>query len=197
MSTKTSHILAEVHRELPDSVPEADWNQVSQKFREAILDAIEANRWPICMYGSQGRGKSCAAACVYARWPQKALWYDATTAIRQIMTCRSNGAGFITVTANGRDYELTENQIFRRVADFPFVAFDDLGLRESTEAQFAAFYQMVNSRTARPTVFTGNINPQSLTEVYDGRIASRLLAGTILHVVGQDRRIKNAIVVEV
>ncbi len=188
---------SEALRELPGSVPEADADQVSEKLRAVVLDTIQADRWPIYMFGPQGRGKTCAAACLYVRWPERALWYDVATAVRQVMTCRSNGAGFVTLSANGREYELTESQILNRIACHSLVVFDDVGIREPTEAQFATFYEMVNSRVGKPTIVTGNIEPNELEDVYDGRIASRLLAGTVLHVVGQDRRIENNVVVEV
>lgn len=45
-------------------------------------------------------------------------------------------------------------------------------------------------------VVTGNLDPKKLGEVYDDRIMSRLCAGTVIKVIGNDMRLGGAISLE-
>ena len=98
-------------RPLPRGVPVANWEQVDKQLQSAIREAIKSERWPIYLYGQHGTGKTCAAAFVYCRWPQHAMWHDHPTVIREVISCRTSGT--VTRFSNDRSYELTEGQILR------------------------------------------------------------------------------------
>ena len=67
---------------------------------------------------------------------------------------------------------------------------DDLGVRKPSEGMFHLLFDVLEIRKARPTVITSNKTLDELCEIYtDGRIYSRLAAGTVMTIGGEDRRI--------
>lgn len=78
----------------------------------------------------------------------------------------------------------------RKVTECSLLILDDLGLRKPSEGMFHMLFDILEIRKRKPTVITSNHSPDALAEVYgDGRIYSRLQRATVLHVVGNDRRI--------
>jgi DNA replication protein DnaC len=152
--------------------------------------AMDSKRWPIYLCGEAGRGKSCAAASIYCGWSRSALWLEANAVVADIINCRTNGRGFIVRTTAEQSWDEWGSQIERKVRDASLVVFDDVGMRRPTEAAFEVFFGLINLRRGKPTIYTGNPDPKRLCEVYDRRIASRLLCGTVIELTGADRRIQ-------
>lgn len=69
---------------------------------------------------------------------------------------------------------------------------DDLGVRKPSEGMFHLLFDVLEIRKSLPTVITSNKTLDELSEIYtDGRIYSRLAAGTVLMMTGDDRRISD------
>jgi hypothetical protein len=71
---------------------------------------------------------------------------------------------------------------------------DDIGCRERVGdlayrmvKKFADIREF-NGKVA--SIFISNLRPKQLAEVYDDRVASRLLSGTVFELTGVDRRVK-------
>ena len=65
---------------------------------------------------------------------------------------------------------------------------DDLGVRPPTPPMLQAIFDVLEMRKGRPVVIVSNHDLRKLSEIYDERIVSRLSAGTVLEIRGQDRR---------
>lgn len=176
-------------RAWPASVGPSDWQKVAPSLQEALLSACRRQAWPIYMFGEVGRGKSCAAACLYRDFPGWALWFETAQIVADVLECRSNGKGFIVRSNGEHSWDEWESSILRKVRDAHFVCFDDVGIRKPSEAAYEVFFNLANLRRGKPTVFTGNLDGRSLRNVYDDRICSRLLCGTVIEVTGADRRL--------
>ena len=177
------------HRPWPTGVPESKWELVPDGVRKALMAAINGNKWPVFMTGDVGTGKSCAAACVYRGWRRPALWYRASEIVADVLTCRTNGKGFVVRTRGETSWDEWEAGIMRKITEASLVVFDDVGLRQPSPAAYEVFYLMVEARTGKPTIYTSNLNAEELGSVYDERIVSRLLRGARIRVSGDDRRI--------
>jgi DNA replication protein DnaC len=176
------------HRRPPESVGPAEWSEVAPTLRNALTEAIHAKRWPIYLFGPAGRGKSCAACCVYLRWSGSARWFETHQIVADVLNCRSNGRGYIVRTTAENSFDEWESTIVRKVQEAGLVCFDDVGMRKPTDPAFEVFFGLVNLRRGRPTIFTGNLSGKELTAAYDARIASRILSGSVIQVGGDDRR---------
>lgn len=176
-------------RAWPDGVGRSEWNLVPENVRAGILRAIDESRWPIYLTGGVGTGKSCAAACVYQRWRASARWHRASEIVGDMLTCRTNGKGFVVRTNGENEWCEWERNIREKIAAASLVVFDDVGLREPSPAAYEAFYLLVESRKDRPTVYTSNLDGGQLRDAFDDRIASRILCGTRIRIQGPDRRL--------
>ena len=179
----------------PDGI-DANWDQVTPRLREAISNAFHEGKFPILLFGPQGRGKTFTMASVYRKVTPPAAWFAANRFVRLIQECRR--------AENGRTYALhptyghVEEQLFAMATEHtPLLLIDDIGLIRPSESAFGIIYELVDRRRNRPAVFTSNLFPEEIHDVYDARIASRLSAGTVIHVTGKDRRIKNNTFLEV
>lgn len=138
------------------------------------------------MFGATGRGKTSAAASVYRRWKNgRPCWIRLCEFIRLLQRCAKDGPQFI----GGANYAHGEAHFLRTRIDEPgLLIVDDVGLREVTEPQRELVFDIIDRRGTRPTIYTGNLDPKQLGELYDGRISSRILRGTPVEVTGSDRR---------
>jgi DNA replication protein DnaC len=72
----------------------------------------------------------------------------------------------------------------------PLVVLDDLATRTLTDAQLDALLQIINIRDCKPLVVTCNLSLSEVQAVLkDARIPSRLSAGYVIEVTGDDRRL--------
>jgi DNA replication protein DnaC len=159
------------------------------------MEAVNAGRWPIFLHGAAGRGKSCAAACLYCRAGGMSLWYETHSLIRDILDCRMGNPTY--VRGEGGWFEDDERSICLGIKAASLVVFDDIALRKPTAAAFEVFYELVNQRFGKPTIYTSNVTGAELVGVFDTRITSRLLSGTVIEVVGKDRRLERTKAVKV
>jgi len=63
----------------------------------------------------------------------------------------------------------------------PFVVFDDIGVREATEAFRADLHSVINARVAAglPSVYTSNVKMDDIVRIFDARIADRFREQTV------------------
>ncbi len=79
----------------------------------------------------------------------------------------------------------------------PLCVLDEIGVG-STASDFRldALLEVLNTRCdhpVKPLIVTSNLEPKEIERAYDDRVASRILAGTVYHVGGDDRRITKGI----
>lgn len=136
----------------------------------ALLRGLAAGEepWPLYIYGSAGRGKSCAALWFLDQVPGS-LYATPETLVRWVLT---------------RDEE-----IWRRVPDYALTIVDDIGIRSSdSDLEYVAMKRMSDAREHLPAIWVSNHPPEKIREVYDDRVHSRICCGTWFEVEGDDRR---------
>lgn len=183
---KPTKTFPEFHRDAPEST-DTDWSKCPESFLRVVREAFRANRFPLYLWGDPGRGKTCAAACVYRSQPEhmRVLWWSTPTFLGIVARCRREG----NVAIPGSAYTVGEEHLWETRIGQPAVLFmDDVGIRSPTDAQYEMLFRLVDMRGVRPTVYTSNLHPDLLQKTYDGRISSRLLRGTVIEFSGNDRR---------
>jgi predicted ATPase len=177
-------------RKAPEGLADIDIAKCDQRLLEAIRNALERRVVPIYLFGNAGRGKSYAMAAAFMSWPGKsAVWHDVSQLLRKIIRCRM-GEGFIHERRGSESFQVWESQIMERISESSIACFDDVGLRSPSDAMYDAWYEIVNSRKRKATIYTGNLAPEDLHKVYDARIASRMTEGTVIELAGPDRRLQ-------
>jgi DNA replication protein DnaC len=100
------------------------------------------------------------------------LWLRADTTLREI------------AFSNNEDVRAWR----KRIKQAPCVFLDDLGVQAPNPQMLVALFDLLEDRKNRPLIITGNHNLQSLLQIYEPRIVSRLSAGATLWLDGNDQR---------
>lgn len=146
-----------------DQVDPRLWNRISDV-------ACGRSAWPLLMIGGVGVGKTCAALCLL----------DACRGPRRYTTT-AEAVRLITAHRSGQPSDETEGQFWAHWRKSHLVVLDEIGSRQRvTDAHYEIVKQAIDYRLGRPAVFISNLNVHEISEVYDDRIASRLLAGTVV-----------------
>jgi DNA replication protein DnaC len=147
--------------------------KVADAIGEQARKGVVCPRWPVYIYGPVGTGKSGIAAVMY-RIASSAIWRRADTFLLDLSTGRGDGK-----------YQ----QEMAKLESTHVLVLDDLGTRKPSEGMFHMLFDILERRKAKMTVITSNHSPEQLRDVFeDGRIYSRLMAGTPLACEGKDRR---------
>lgn len=77
---------------------------------------------------------------------------------------------------------------FKKFTKDNLLVVDDIGLREASGAVQDCFMMLINTRRYLPTIYTCNVSPTELADVYDDRIVDRITCGTVIHIDAQSRR---------
>ncbi len=149
---------------------------VKPEFLET-LDGLSAGHlhWPLFVFGPTGSGKTCAALALADVCETACYW-------------SADGLADFTMS-----HEPSETQAeFDYIGGKALAILDELGARErvgdlaySTVKRFADAREQQAGRVA---VYLSNVTPSRLAELYDDRIAGRLLCGTVVELSGNDRR---------
>jgi len=90
-----------------------------------------------------------------------------------------------------RDSEISEHDLIDQFTAKQPIIFDDIGVTPNRDYVSEIWYQIIDTRYKEqlPTIFTCNLMPKDMAQVLGERITSRACSGTILKMVGDDRRI--------
>ena len=160
-------------RRLPKGYEFADWSQVRQaeQVRQMLRAVQREAAWPLYIYGNPGSGKTCIAALIYEAFTRRPMWSRADDFLLEYVD-RGDGRKALQAKVDGT----------------PCLFLDDLGVRPPTPPMLQAIFDVLEMRKGRPIVIVSNHDLRKLSELYDERIVSRLSAGTVLEIRGQDRR---------
>lgn len=136
----------------------------------AAFDGLRDGRspWPLYLHGKVGRGKT--RACL---WLADMVEFGRLWSVEEIMRL---------MLANQAPWEWYPTT--------PRLAIlDELGMHDPTrDFEFDAVKGFADWREDRPAVYVSNQPPKRIQELYDQRIASRVLCGTVYELTGADRR---------
>lgn len=119
------------------------------------------------------------AAYLYQRWSAGLIepwWISAPDFLLKAAAARGQGEAA---------------RLNNTIRDTPLICLDDVGVREPTGAQLDALLNMLDQRAGKPLIVTGNLAPELLVDVLDNRVVSRLCAGVVIEVLGEDQRLKD------
>jgi DNA replication protein DnaC len=95
----------------------------------------------------------------------------------------------VTVTrSDGGSFEEFEASIEKKVSQANLICFDDVGVRQPSDAQREIFNHFIDLRLDKPTIINTNLDHRQFAEVFDMRTTSRVFSGTIIRFSGKDRR---------
>src|SRR5262249_12878111 len=80
--------------------------------------------------------------------------------------------------------------LWERIANAPLIVLDEIGSKERvSDHHYETVKGVLDKRHGRPLICISNLNLDEIKNVYDDRIASRLAAGTVFELLGEDRRL--------
>lgn len=178
-----------MRRPLPAGVVRhADLQKIPSEFREAISEASRQKTWPVYLCGMPGTGKTTTAALFYAYVNQEHVVYRTFSEFCElIMACR-RGDGTRTEWRGSQPVTWTEGSLWRAIEVCHVLVIDEIGLRSDLETRVEILQRLLDLRVGKCTVLTGNILPEHFEQMFDVRVASRLAAGIVLEIEGDDRR---------
>jgi hypothetical protein len=128
-------------------------------------------KWPLFLYGPAGGGKTAAALALCDLVPT---------------------ATYATVEDLADATMCQDSDLWYRAAVKHLAVLDELGARErvgdlhyNAVKRFADLREMHCGRVA---IYISNVKPEHIQDIYDDRVASRVLAGTWFELAGRDRR---------
>jgi chromosomal replication initiation ATPase DnaA len=156
----------------------------------AVFGELCAGRspWPLLLHGAAGRGKTCAALCLldHARG-----WYRALPDLLDEVIAVQKGQAVTKGLVNeGGGQLVTVPAFWKEVGSTPLFVLDELGCRDSvSDHHYQTVKRLLDVRECRPLVVISNLSPEAIERLYDDRVASRLAAGTVVELFGDDRRL--------
>lgn len=159
---------------------------IPEALRRAIRRVVAAESpWPLVVLGPAGTGKSCAALCLLDH--AGGFYYTAADLAAELIRAMQGRLA----TASGRS--VWPEQLWSELASAALVVLDELGTRARvSDHAYECVKRLLDEREGRPLVCLGNLSLEQLSQVYDDRVCSRLAAGTLLWLDGDDRRLAHA-----
>lgn len=153
-------------------------DRVAEAITDQTRNGVTNPRFPVYVYGPVGTGKSGIAAVLF-RIATSAIWRRADSLLLDLSMGRNDG-------------KYAQEMV--KIESTHVLVMDDLGLRKPSEGMFHMLFDILERRKSKMTVITSNHSPEQLRDVFeDGRIYSRLMAGTPLACDGRDRRVEGHI----
>jgi DNA replication protein DnaC len=157
--------------------------RISPGLRRAVRELVHGcHRWPAYIFGPVGVGKTAAVLTLVDQVPQSIYM----TAAEMMDTVRDARAERLS-SENG--YAISERSLRDQWRNRQLLVIDEIGQRRDPTGWLDETVQrIIDDRESRPTILLGNHDLASLAKIMDDRVVSRLSAGTLIHVEGDDRR---------
>jgi len=139
--------------------------------------------WPLLICGQVGIGKTRAALAVHD-WYGGMFWEFATL-VRDFGLSKG---GMLFDMAHIYAPKIYQQEFWRRISDAALVIVDEIGAKQQTDHSHEALMTLCGIRECRPLMMLTNLLPSEIETAYDDRAASRMTAGTVCVVRGDDRR---------
>lgn len=152
------------------------------------FDKVKANgKWPIYLWGNVGRGKTFASAYFYQNWQGTAAWMNFKLFCDR--TAQLERDGEITYyDEQCQFHEHSRESWWGGIKRVELLVIDDVGVGQESHARTEALWTLLDARTRLPLVLTGNLTLDEILHRFDGRVFSRLYAGTEIELDGTDLR---------
>lgn len=163
-------------------------DRISQPLRDVIRHLVSGKSpWPLYLTGAAGGGKTSAALCLLDH--AGGFYWTASELCRQLIECQQGRA---TWSFEGRSGSLTVPAFWRQQGSASLVVLDEIGARDrATDHHYECVKDLIDCREQKPFVVIGNLSFEAVAKIYDDRIVSRLAAGTVFSLTGDDLRLKS------
>ena len=143
--------------------------------------------WPLFLFGPAGTGKTCAALCLLD-FVEEGTYHTCESFSQAIIDAQQ---GRLT-TESGREVSPTYLWT-KEISKVDLFVLDELGSRRQvSDHQYNVVKSLLDYREGKPTVVISNLSLNAIREIYDDRVTSRLAAGTVIQVEGDDRRVQRS-----
>jgi predicted ATPase len=179
--------------------------EVPQALRDVFRGLVSGQLpWPLYLWGPAGTGKTSAALVLLdhcgpadspGSWADDVRdWMVGYVEVRHLPRVKIGAdQGRFQWSRGGNAGDVSWPMLRRALSASPLVVFDEIGVgRDVSDFRLDTLIEVLNLRAddpVRPFVVTSNLKPSDIERtVYDDRVASRILAGTIFKFDGADRR---------
>lgn len=143
-------------------------------------------RWPLLVTGPAGTGKTCACLALLDYVVGAA--YQTVPGFCALLI--ESQQGRLEWSSGGHGGKLWPAQLWAKWRESSLACLDEIGARATvTDHHYETVKACLDERQGRPLIAASNLDLATIGKLYDDRIASRLAAGTVLQLEGEDRRI--------
>lgn len=166
---------------------------VDESLKQVLRQLVSGKlKWPFFLHGLPGGGKTCAAI---------ALLDHLHPAQQQYVTAAEITSMVMATFGKRDEFDWRKFGPYRDDGQHPtgnpenprgaaLVVLDELGVRESIkDTHYDCVQRILDDRECQPLILVSNLDIAGIGRIYDARIASRCEAGTVVNLVGKDRRI--------
>lgn len=178
---------------------------VDGKLRKLFRDLTASLKpWPLYLWGAAGTGKTSAGLALLdycGRGPREWTfeqpvgdWLYGYAEIRSLAGLKIKAdRGMAAHDFGVPDGLSTWDKMLHNWRLLPLALLDEIGVGATAgDFKLDTLLEVLNARCndpVKPLIVTGNLSPSDLPGMYDDRVASRVLAGTVYRLGGNDRRI--------
>ncbi len=170
-----------------------------------VLRSLAAGKspWPAYIWGPSGLGKTSAVLCLLDHCGKDSAigpcsaeireWMAGFIDVRTIAGVRINcDKGKLSWSGGDRTETATWATLMKIIERQPLTVFDEIGVgRETGDFRLDTLIEVLDRRAnhpVKPFVVTGNVRPSEIADIYDDRVADRILCGTVVKLEGPTRR---------
>lgn len=153
--------------------------------------------WPLVMMGEAGAGKTSVGLCLldYAG----GLYFTLDSLLEKLVSCLKGNETYDGWHSTMKGLPLTEEKLWSWIEKAPLVVIDEVAMTKNrketwygnTRDHFSILKRFLDLREFTPHVVVSNREVKDLgntdADLYDDRVVSRLMAGTVIRMSG-DRR---------
>lgn len=171
----------------PEQYRDLDESKVDSRVMQSLREANKHGRFPVYLTGGVGCGKSYTAASVYARCTGTVAMYGYSEFISDAIQVEKSG-GIQRYMGCGALIEMTDFGWWNWLSSVGLLIVDDIGTGMSHERRNELFVRLIDGRSNKPLVMTGNLDMNEVGDHFDARIASRIASGTVVDMGVNDLR---------
>lgn len=157
------------------------------KLKRQLRRLVEGREpWPLFLFGIAGTGKTCAALCLLdcIEGTNRNSYLEASELATRLVSCMRGE------WTNPAGYPGRESSEWALIEQSSVAVLDELGARNNvSDHHYETVKKHLDTRAGRPAIYIANLGPAAITKIYDDRVSSRLCAGTVFELDGEDRRL--------
>lgn len=157
-----------------------DSNSVTESLREPLLRVVMGyDSWPLFLYGPAGTGKTCAALVLCDHYLGQYWKLDDL--------CSELRADIKRNKDDQREWDIWDCW-----SRWQLAVLDEVGVRDHpSDFEYGVVKRCIDLRSGKPLIVMSNVDIDEIERLYDDRIASRMSAGTVVRLQGEDRRLSD------